>query len=75
MGRTAEEDALVRWSTRSHKEMTITKRKEGAAELAVTRRAAAEKTGSNMSRYDEMLEKSKANEVGFDKEDGDEMKE
>ena len=59
--------------TRGHKEVTAAKGKEAAAELAATRRAATKK--AIMSRYDEILERSKAQEVGFDKEDEKDMKE
>ena len=55
--------------------MTTAKGTEAAAELAATRRAAAEKAGRNMSKYDATLERSKAHEVGFDKEDEEDMKE
>ena len=71
--RTTEEDAVVWGFTRGHTEVTAAKGKEAAAELAATRRAAAEKAGSNMGRYDEILERNKALEVGFDKEDEKDM--
>ena len=58
--RTSEEGAVVRGFTRGHTEVTTTKEKEAAAELAATRRAATEKAGSNMGRYDEILERNKA---------------
>ena len=44
--------------------------------MAVTRRAAAEKAGSNMGRYDEILGRSKAlDEAGFDRKDRKVMEE
>ena len=55
--------------------MTAVKEKEAAAEFAATRRAAAESAGSNMGRYDEILERNMALEVGFDKEDEKDMEE
>ena len=42
---------------RGHQEGAAAKAKEAAAELAATRRAAAKKAGSNMDRYDEILER------------------
>ena len=41
-------------------EVTAAKEEEAAAAVAATRRVAAERAGSNMSRYDEILERSKA---------------
>ena len=72
---TAEEGAVVRGYTRCHKEVTAAKEKEATTELAAARRAATEKAGSNMGRYDEILERNKALEVGFDKEDEKDMEE
>ena len=40
--------------------MTAAKEQEAEAAEAATRRVAAEKAGSNMGRYDEILERSKA---------------
>ena len=40
--------------------MTAAKEQEAEAAEAATRRVAAEKAGSNMGRYDEVLERSKA---------------
>ena len=73
---TEEEEAIVRGFVRGHKEVTAAKEKEAWAELAVTRRAAAERAGSNMGRYDEILGRNKAlGEAGFDRKDKKAMEE
>ena len=67
---TAEEEAVKQGFTRGHMEVKAAKEEEaGAAEVAA-RRVAAEKAGSNMGRYDEVLRRSKAlGEAGFDRRD------
>ena len=57
---TAEEKAIKQGYFRGHKEVTATKEEEAGAAEAAMMRVAAEEAGSNMGRYDEVLERSKA---------------
>ena len=73
---TAEEEAVKRGFTRGHVEVTAAKEEEAAAEWRVTKRAAAEKAGSNMGRYDEILGRSMALDwAGFGRKDRKVMEE
>ena len=72
---TAEEEAVKQGFTRGHMEVTTAKEKEAGAVKAATRRVAAEKAGSNMDRYDEILERSRALDDGFDRKDRKDMEE
>ena len=57
---TADEKAMKQGYFRGHKEVTAAKEEEAGAAEAAMRRVAAEGAGSNMGRYDEVLERSKA---------------
>jgi hypothetical protein len=70
---TAEEEAVKKGFMRGHMEVTAAKEEEAGAARRVAevaaRRVAAEKAGSNMGRYDEILRRSRALDETFDRKD------